>query len=348
MELIFLSFIAFVSTFTFIQLLNPFASKLKLVDSSDKGRKHHRGAIPLIGGLGIFFSFTLTSLISNIEPYSLIGIFSALSIIIIIGIIDDRKHLSVKARFFFQILAVFIMCKISNVVIYELGDLFGGGNIHLNNWSIIFTIFATIGVMNAINLIDGIDGLAASLSLVCLTAITMAQILNGDAPQMTIILSASIAAFLWFNLVSKKKVFLGDAGSTFLGLAITWFLIESSQGESKMIEPITAVWILSLPIFDTVAIMIRRVKKGQSPFKPDRDHLHHIFMHAGFSDKATLVILLLLASLLAGTGLLLNHLNIATPIQTLAVCSLFFVYYQSINHSWRLTVFLRSTTPKKS
>jgi len=277
----------------------------------------------------------------NLDITQLTGVLFALSIAIIIGALDDHHHISVRVRFSGQITAALVMCTMSGIIIHELGDLFGIGSIQLNNGAILFTIFATIGIMNAINLIDGIDGLAAGVSLVCLTAITIAKILNAETPQFSIILAISTSTFLWYNLFSKNKVFLGDAGSTFLGLSITWLLIDSSQGLDKSIQPITAVWILSLPIFDTLAIMIRRLQKGQSPFRPDRNHLHHIFMRAGFTDKKTLVILLLLSSLLAFIGLLLNHLNTHAALQFLMLITLFITYYQTLNYSWRLIKLFR-------
>jgi UDP-GlcNAc:undecaprenyl-phosphate GlcNAc-1-phosphate transferase len=340
-NVIILSLVSFSSSFVFLSLLRPFAFKVKLVDCPNEYRKHHKESTPLIGGLCIFLSFIFTILVSDLDLNDIRGALLALSIVTIIGVLDDLKDIPVSIRLIVQIFSILLLCTMSGVVIHELGDFVDTGTIQLNNWSIPFTIFAIIGLMNAINLIDGIDGLAAGVSLISLIAITIAKIINGNIPQIPIILSASIAAFLWFNIFSKKKTFLGDAGSTFLGLAIAWALIDSSQGENNCIKPITTLWLVSLPILDTLAIMIRRIKKGQSPFKADRDHLHHIFMRAGFTDRSTLAFLLSLSSLFAGIGLLLNHLNTNALLQTLILASFLLIYFQLINNSWRLTKLFR-------
>lgn len=337
MDIIGLALIAFTTTAIFIRLLRPFAIKINLIDTPDNHRKHHNGSIPMIGGVAMFLGFISSILISDYDLNPHRGVFLAFVIIIVIGVLDDHQDISVKARFSFQILAVLIMCSMSDVIIHELGNLFGLGNIILNNWAIPFTVIGVIGVMNSINFIDGIDGLAAGVSLICFSALSIAAFTAGTDTTMPIIFTGITAAFLWFNLFAKRKIFLGDAGSTYLGLALAWLLIESNNNELKSIEPITAIWLLALPIFDTLAVMMRRIKQGQSPYRPDRNHLHHIFMRAGFSSKKTLTIFLLFSSLLAGVGLILNALNINVAIQTLAISLLFLSYFILLNYSWRFT-----------
>lgn len=103
----------------------------------------------------------------------------------------------------------------------------------------------------------------------------------------------------------KRKVFMGDAGSMMIGFTVIWLLIGASQAEGNpMIRPVTALWLIAVPLMDMVSIMIRRVKQGKSPFKPDRDHLHHICQRLGLSSLQTLGLICFIASVFAGIGIL--------------------------------------------
>ena len=96
---------------------------------------------------------------------------------------------------------------------------------------------------------------------------------------------------------------MGDAGSMFLGFTLAWFLIQLSQGEERLLAPVTALWIIALPLIDTVSMMVRRFRLGRSPFAADREHFHHILLASGYTPKQTLVMMILIAGLLAGVGL---------------------------------------------
>jgi UDP-GlcNAc:undecaprenyl-phosphate GlcNAc-1-phosphate transferase len=98
---------------------------------------------------------------------------------------------------------------------------------------------------------------------------------------------------------------MGDAGSMMIGFTVIWLLIGASQTPGNpMIRPVTALWLIALPLMDMVAIMIRRVKQGKSPFKPDREHLHHICQRLGCSPIQTLVLICAIAAAFAGIGII--------------------------------------------
>ena len=109
------------------------------------------------------------------------------------------------------------------------------------------------------------------------------------------VLVFALIPYLLFNLdligKGKGKIFMGDAGSTFLGLGISWALVSFSQGDNLIFSPVTALWIFSVPLIDTIFVMSRRVVNGKSPFKPDRKHLHHFFIQSGRTDRETLFII---------------------------------------------------------
>ena len=191
------------------------------------------------------------------------------------------------------------------IMIESVGNLFGFGDIPLGPLAIPFTVLAIVGICNAFNMIDGIDGLAGSVALLAIIALLF---LVGDTQSnmLMLILSGSLLGYLFFNLGfmgNQRKVFLGDAGSTLLGVFIVWLLIKHSQGTKANLSPSIALWIVALPLMDTVAVMLHRIRRGFSPTRPGRDHWHHLLMDTGKTQRQTLIIMLLFAVTLCGYAL---------------------------------------------
>ena len=178
-------------------------------------------------------------------------------------------------RFVAQIIASLIMIYGAGVVITDIGAVSFSGNVVYLGWlSVPFTVFATLGIINALNMCDGLDGLSGSLAFISLVGLFIGAIsgqMNSNVILLTF-LGAGVLGFLMFNLrIFRRKhasVFMGDAGSMFLGFALTWFAIHLAQGMNRTITPATALWFLMLPIFDTVAMIFRRLVKRRSPFSP--------------------------------------------------------------------------------
>ncbi len=177
------------------------------------------------------------------------------------------------------------------------------------------TVLAVIGAINAFNMVDGIDGLAGMLSLVTFAAIAVLFYLAGNSWFMLpLLFIGAIAGYLLFNLrwpfQSFSKIFMGDAGSMLIGLTVVWLLLIGSQNISNpfqntaVFSPVTALYLIAIPLMDMTAIMYRRIRKGLSPFNPDRDHLHHIFERAGYNRKQTLIAITLVSCLLASIGVI--------------------------------------------
>lgn len=162
-------------------------------------------------------------------------------------------------------------------------------------------------------MIDGIDGLLGGVSSVCFAAIGIILSLKGQY-SLAMWCFAMIAAtlpYILFNLGvlgQRYKVFMGDAGSTMLGFTIIWLLLETTQGKMRAMNPVTALWVIAIPLMDMVAIMYRRLRKGMSPFSPDRQHIHHLIMRAGFTARQTFVLITLMAALLAAVGIVAEYI----------------------------------------
>jgi len=329
---------AFCFAFFTIKLFKPIAIDLGLVDKPCE-RKQHAGHIPLIGGISIFMAVLAASLIWLPNTLELRMYLIASAMMVFIGVLDDKFDLRVRIRIVGQIIVASLMIYGVGDYISNLGNLFGLGDINLGDFGILFTYIGIIAVINAYNMIDGIDGLIGCLSLNTFSAIAILFIMSGQTNYLSypLILVTATLPYLIFNLglfnrwlKSKnktKKIFMGDAGSMFVGLSVVWLLAMGTQGEQASFRPVTALWICALPLMDMLAIVVRRYKNGKSPFKPDRDHIHHILQRAGFTAHQTLIIISVVAIAMSGIGIAGEYFNISEWIMLLGF-SLFFIIYR--------------------
>jgi UDP-GlcNAc:undecaprenyl-phosphate GlcNAc-1-phosphate transferase len=352
---------AFAATAILIVVLRPLAISIGLVDVPS-GRKSHSGNIPLIGGLAIFAASLMALLahggLTGLElmpAHSFSAFYSTGLILLIIGAWDDYRALPAVSRILAQLVASLVMIFVGGVVLTDLGNLaHDGGILYLGLLAVPFTVFATLGVINAMNMCDGLDGLSGSLALIALLGFGIANALWGtpENQQLIVVFSACVISFLMFNLRTLWRpqawVFLGDAGSMLLGITLSWLAVELSQGESRVISPAAALWFLMLPIYDAVSMMVRRVLKRRSPFEADREHLHHIFLLAGFSVGETVTLMTGIAIGGVVIGLAGTYLNVADIY--LAALFLFggMFYYWVIRRAWRVMRFLRRSICRRS
>ena len=322
-------------TVIFIRVLSPYAIKLGFIDHPND-RKQHENPTPPIGGLAIYFGTLITLLFYNIDLPNLGAFLSAITLLVIVGAIDDHREVSVKIRLASQIFAGLIMIEFADIKITDVGNLLGHGIIHLGSLSTALTIFAVVGGINAFNMIDGIDGLSSSSALFSLTWVALLSVIfdNLLILKLSVVFIGAIIAFLLFNLriFGRKKawIFLGDSGSTVLGFVICWLIISGSQGGHAIMTPTLVLWVIALPLFDSVCIMMRRISKGKSPFAPDREHLHHVLPMKGFSINQTLIIILSASIVLAGSALTASiYFAVGDPLlfKAFLICFGLFYYY---------------------
>jgi UDP-GlcNAc:undecaprenyl-phosphate GlcNAc-1-phosphate transferase len=288
---------AFAATFFLVVILNPLAFKTGLMDHPGH-RKHHANPTPLTGGLAVYLAILVTLFIHDIDlPNKSAYIFSA-TILVCIGLVDDYKPVSFKVRILAQIAVGLLMTQIADIKIVDLGDLWNFGNYELGVFATAFTIFALVGGINAFNMADGIDGLVGGLTLIAISTVALLAWIYEDWVLLNycIIFIAAIIVFLIFNLRifgrASTKIFLGDTGSTLFGFIVSLLLIYISQGEDRLITPVTVLWVLAIPLIDSVSTMVRRIANGRSPFFPDREHFHHILPLTGLNNRQTLLVIL--------------------------------------------------------
>ena len=326
---------AFLFAFIAIKFFKPVAIEIGLVDKPCE-RKQHTGHIPLIGGISIFLAVLAASLVWLPNTLELRMYLIASAMMVFIGALDDKFDLKVRIRIVGQIIIASLMIYGVGGYISNLGNLFGLGDVTLGPVGIVFTYLGIIVVINAYNMIDGIDGLIGSLSINTFTSIAILFIMSGQTNYLSypLILATATLPYLMYNLGffkrflnrDSQKIFMGDAGSMFVGLSVIWLLTMGTQGEQASFRPVTALWICAIPLMDMLAIVVRRYKNGKSPFKPDRDHLHHILQRAGLSPKSALVAISSVAAVMSSIGLAGEYFNVAESLMLISFIIMFIIY----------------------
>lgn len=290
-----------------VVFLRRLAVPLRLIDLPDH-RKIHEGAIPLCGGIAIFLSFTSIAILGS--PMSLgPGFWMAMLLVIGLGIADDRFALPARARFLAQVLIALALISTEGLGQVSLGDVLPaeavGGAIGLFILSVTFVV----GLVNAWNMMDGVDGLAGGSAAAALIWVLLLAVHLGEEGLVfpVLVLVAAIGGFLIFNARSpwctKASVYLGDAGSTTLGAIIAYLVLRLADGAEGLPFPVL-LWLVIVPVIDTLSLMVRRMLDHRSPMSADRRHLHHLLIDAGFSPAAASYTIIAVSFLCGGIGYL--------------------------------------------
>lgn len=343
LELCFIFFTSFATLF----LMRKVAKHIGLVDKPN-ARKLHKGAIPLVGGISICLVLAqyLTFNRETIEHSWLYLL--CICVLTIVGAIDDKIDLSFKIRMGVQATLSVVMMKVAGIELHSLGNMFGVGEISLGWSGSLITILAVIGAINAFNMVDGIDGLLGGLSIVTFGA--LAFLLQVDSQHglayLCVIIIVAMLPYIFMNLGilgRERKVFMGDAGSMMIGFTVIWLLLGVSQtaNSEPLMRPVTALWLIAVPLMDMAAIMIRRIRRGDSPFKPDREHLHHIFQRLGLGPRQTLTAICFIAALYASFGIYGEIKAIPEVTMFVLFICCFTIYSFTLSYIWIITSFLR-------
>jgi UDP-GlcNAc:undecaprenyl-phosphate GlcNAc-1-phosphate transferase len=280
------------------------AKRKRLFDIPDNKRKVHTRIIPNLGGIGIFFSYIIVaSLFTTSDGLSVWNVINATALILfLVGLKDDLVSVSPYNKFIAQIASATIIVLVGGLRLDNLHGILGLYELPYV-LSCLLTIIGITFMTNAINLIDGIDGLAGTLSLLaCLTfGVLLAWEGNRNAAIICFSLAGAIAGFLYYN-VSPAKIFMGDTGSLLLGytLAIIALIfakgLVSSENISDVVHaPVSrlllALAILWVPIFDTIRLFTIRLINKKSPFRADRNHLHHYLLDVGCTHSEAVIVI---------------------------------------------------------
>src|SRR5262245_3334695 len=327
---------AFIVCLLLVPPLARLARRVDLLDKPDGRRKTHAKPIPLIGGVAIFVAMCIVLLAARFlspeiadwcrqSTIPLAGMLGAAAVLCALGLADDRFVLRGRHKLLGQMVAVAIL-------IYDGGpvqnlDLFGW-SVPLGPFAIPFTAFWLLGAINSLNLIDGMDGMVGCVGTVIAAALALMALWVGHmaAALVALTLIGAVLGFLCFNL-PPAKVYMGDCGSMLIGLFVGVLSLSTALKGPTPVMLTVSVALLTVPIFDTAAAIIRRTLTGRSIYTTDRGHLHHCLQRSGLSRRRILVLvsfLCLLTGLSALASLALQRQFLAA-VATVAVVGILVV-----------------------
>jgi UDP-GlcNAc:undecaprenyl-phosphate/decaprenyl-phosphate GlcNAc-1-phosphate transferase len=282
---------AFVITIVFLSGMTPVARHIGLVDHPG-GRKQHRGKIPLIGGVGIAIGMTIGLLLLDASLSTFRAYLAGVLLLIVIGVLDDFNELTPRLRLVAQLCAGLLLSCWGGLEMNQIGNFLGIKHFALGLWALPVTVIAVVALINAVNMLDGMNGLAASTSVVSLISFLVIYSSFGvyESHAVLAVIIAAMCGFLVFNYpvfrYRRRLVFLGDAGSTVLGFTLAWFGIKLTTMPAMAFSPLLLLWFFLVPVFDLLAVTLRRVViKRVSPFAADREHMHHFLKSLGIRES---------------------------------------------------------------
>ena len=292
------------------------ASRLKAYSPVDFRRKN-RQQIPLLGGIAVFISTLLTAAIFS-SQFALTICLCSLPIILT-GFIDDLKELSSKPKLLAQILATTLILYFRDpgtLVLEQAGMVTWAANIVTGFW--------IIGVTNAFNLVDGMDGEAGGVAFIAAITFAIMGIWSGPLTPFALMLAGSTLAFLFFNWPGAR-IYLGDAGSTFLGFSLAAIAAQLPMPTPHYLWVAAPMFVIAFAQVDAVLAMYRRARLGISLFKGDHDHIHHRLQKIGLSVRRSLVVIYSVGVYCSVTAIALyytSNIKVALVVLLLTVTAL--------------------------
>jgi UDP-GlcNAc:undecaprenyl-phosphate GlcNAc-1-phosphate transferase len=311
MTFAYLSFLtAAVLALALLPLFAQGARRVGLVDKPDNTRKLHKSAIPLVGGLTVFVSGIIAIVVALVfgkvelggdDPRELLGLLAASTVLVIVGVLDDRFNLRGRQKLFGQIIAVTLLILTG----YQFTEFVLIYPIRFGIFSVLVIYAWCLVAINAMNLLDGADGFASTIGIVSSLAMGILAVFQGKYVDATICLALAggLLGFLRYNF-PPAKAYLGDTGSMLIGLVLAAVAIRSSFKQAALYSVAAPVAMLAIPFIDTTAAIIRRRFTGRSIYHEDRGHMHHVMAKRGLGPVTSLVWVALLCATTAIGGVL--------------------------------------------
>ena len=309
LKMILAAAVAFGISFAMTPPVKGFAEQVGAIDVPKEARRVHDHPIPRMGGLAIFLGFMLTALLFVQLNTQVTGILIGAIIIAVMGAVDDIVSLNAWIKLAGQIVAAVVAIRCGVVFSYITNPNFLSGitTISIGGLSVPLTLLWIIACTNAMNLIDGLDGLAVGVaSISALTMLVVSLIVS--EPTVSLLLAALTGAclgFMPFNL-NPAKIFMGDVGSQLLGFVLSTVSILGLFKLHAVITFFVPLLALALPLADTAFAFFRRILRGESPFHPDRGHLHHRLLALGMSQKQVVAVMYGISAVLGLIAVLLT------------------------------------------
>lgn len=325
-----LMLVAFLVTMLVYPLVLSFARKHDIVDNPDE-RKLQRVPVPKMGGAAVFIGYATVGLIAInlVGSARLQWALLMLTGIYAIGLWDDLKDISPALRFILESVIVWLMIPVLGININDFHGLWGLHTVP-DYVSVPLSIVAGVGIINSVNLIDGVDGYCSSFGMMACLAFAILFYHSGDYVMFGAALSAvgALLPFFFHNVFGvRSKMFLGDGGSLMLGTLITMFVfrVHTSGAPCAVYEdlglslPAICLAILAVPVFDTLKVMFYRMLRKRSPFRPDKTHLHHMFIDVGYTHLATSISILVINLIIIAVAVFSWRLGASVDMQAYLV-----------------------------
>lgn len=304
MDYVFALFAGLFITMVAVPPLVRVSNWLRLVDMPD-WRKVHKAPVPRVGGIAVGIAAVIAALAWAQPNPPILAYLAAAIWITFFGALDDAFNLNYKWKLLAQLPPIILMIQYG-VVLHHL-PFFGLDP--APEWvSFAVTLVFFFGVINAVNLFDGLDGLAGGCMLLSLAAIAYLAFVVDAAPLvlLALILIGGILGFLNYNSY-PASIFLGDAGSQFLGFSIATFAILLTEVYHPALGPVLPFLLLGLPLADTTWVFVLRISQGKSPFHADKQHLHHQLLNGGLTQRQAVSVIYLFQAILVGTALFVPY-----------------------------------------
>ncbi len=309
---------SFMVTFILLPVIIKVATSIDLLDIPDRRKIHYVG-IPSLGGVAIFFGMMMAIVItvSIVDLATYKYLLTGICLIFILGIRDDVSSLLAKHKLAVQIFAAIMVVFFSDIKLSGLYNIAGIGSLPYG-LDYALSVFVIVAMTNSFNLIDGIDGLAGTLGIIILSFFAWTFLVAGQPALAVISISGvgALFAFLYYNWY-PSKVFMGDTGSMILGFMISSLAISAINAADGLVvnsmltinaSVALIVACLIIPIYDTSRVFLIRFSQGRSPLSPDRNHIHHQLLKAGFNHAQATVTLASINIFFIGVALFLNQL----------------------------------------
>ena len=346
--------IPFLGSMILVYLIHPAIVRLainkNLVDNPN-ARNLQKNPIPVLGGIAVFWGIVVGGGVTSVffDSYALFPTIVAITIMMYMGTMDDIMGLSATLRLCTEVLIIGFLMYMSR---YSLDNFHGAlGLYELPVYvAIPISIVSGTGIINAINMIDGVDGLSSGFCILACAIFGFAFVTSGDG-SMTVMAMLSVGSLIPFflhNVFGKtSKMFIGDSGTLMMGTILSIFIFHILDTHSRVAYNYPnmgvvafTLSVLSIPVFDTLRVMTTRMLKGNSPFHPDKTHLHHLFIEIGFSHVGTAFFVNLLNLLNVACWLLSYQLGGTPTVQLFVVCLIgffnttgFYIIVRRLNHS---------------
>lgn len=290
------------ASLTLTPLLRRLCQRFQLVDEPLDGRRVHLTAVPRLGGIAIFLSMLIAlsflPLVNNLLTQTLRPDLRAIIVfvvcgflVLLLGVYDDLRGANAAVK-------LVVLAGVT-VLFYALGGRIEGlsipfvGNVTLHPiLGFLLTLVWVVGIANAFNLIDGVDGLATGSALFSSLVLLTVSLIQGKAlvAVIALVLTGALAGFLRYNF-NPASIFLGDSGSLFVGFALAALSVQGSQKASTAVAVAIPILAFGLPMVDTSVAIARRFLSGKPIFQGDREHIHHMLLERGWSQRRVVLVL---------------------------------------------------------